>query len=153
MHPFATPCRVPFHRECSHNVFTRVSGMWRLLCLTALATAPGSLYALGNEWTSVGPEGGSYWQILVDPQSPGIFYTTTSAGLFKSKDGGASWNNAGLNGFAVYGLTIDPQQPDTLFAAATNSRPDEDTIVNIFKSTDGGVSWKESDSGLPGCCV
>ena len=127
--------------------------MWRLLCLTALAIAQGSLYALGNEWTSVGPEGGSYWQILIDPQSPGIFYATTSAGLFRSKDGGASWNNVGLNGFAVYGLTIDPQQPDTLFAAATNSRPDEDTIVNIFKSTDGGVSWKESDSGLSGCCV
>jgi hypothetical protein len=127
--------------------------MRRLLWLAALAIAQGCLYAGGNEWTNVGPEGGSYWQIVVDPQNPGIFYATTGAGLFKSKDGGASWSNAGLNGFAVYGLTIDPQQPDTLFAAATNSRQDEDTIVNIFKSIDGRASWNESDSGLSGCCL
>jgi photosystem II stability/assembly factor-like uncharacterized protein len=127
--------------------------MWRVLWLAALAIAQGSLCAGGNEWTNVGPEGGSYGQIVVDPQNPRIFYAGTGAGLFKSKDGGASWTNAGLNGFAVYRLTIDPQQPNTLFAAATNSRQDEDTIVNIFKSTDGGASWNESDSGLSGCCL
>ena len=128
--------------------------MWPIFCLTAVAVvAQGRVYGAIGDWTNIGPEGGNYWQVVVDPENPGTMYATTSAGLFKSEDGGASWDSSGLNGFAVYALVIDPQQPDTLYAAATNSRPDEDTIVNIFKSTDGGASWNESDSGLSGCCL
>jgi photosystem II stability/assembly factor-like uncharacterized protein len=132
-----------------------VPGIWKIFWLTAaVIVAEGSLSAGINDWTNVGPEGGSYWQVVIDPQDPCIIYATTSAGLFKSKDGGASWDNAGLNGFGVYGLVMDPQQPNILYAAATNSRIDEDTIGNnIFKSTDGGASWNESDSGLSGCCL
>jgi hypothetical protein len=101
------------------------------------AGANGSLYAGVSDWTNVGPEGGSFWQLVVDPQNPDIIYATTGAGLFKSQNGGANWDNSGLNGFAVYALMIDPQQPNILYAAATNSRLEEDTLVNVFKSTDG----------------
>jgi photosystem II stability/assembly factor-like uncharacterized protein len=128
--------------------------LWSIVLLTGLAiAAQGCLYGATGDWTNVGPESGSFRQLVADPQNPDIIYATTNAGLFKSKDGGASWDNAGLNGFAVYPLAVDPQQPNILYAAATNSRYDENGLVNIFKSTDGGASWNESDSGLPGCCV
>jgi len=122
--------------------------------LTALVmAAQGAVYAGENGWTNIGPIGGTYWEIVVDPYDPNIFYTTTGAGLFKSEDGGASWKNAGLNGLAVYGLTMDPQDPDILFAVATNGRRDDASVIHMFKSTDAGASWNESDAGLSGCCI
>jgi photosystem II stability/assembly factor-like uncharacterized protein len=125
-----------------------------VLCLVCSALLLAALAIVGNnDWTNVGPAGGSFRPLAVDPQNPDVIYAPTGAGLVKSNDGGASWNNAGLNGFAVSALVIDPQQPSILYAAASNSRQDEDTLVNVFKSMDGGASWNESDSGLPDCCV
>jgi len=125
-----------------------------ILFLTALSIAAmGSLWAGINDWTNVGPEGGYFRLLAVDPQNPGIIYAGTGVGVFKSKDGGASWNNAGLNGLIVNALVIDPQKPTTLYAI-TAGRPDEDLVpLGVYKSTDGGASWNESDSGLPACCV
>src|SRR5436190_21815094 len=81
--------------------------LWSILWLAAPAiVAQGSLYGGIDDWTNVGPEGGSFWQLAVDPQNSGIIYGLTGAGLFKSKDGGGSWNNDGQNGFAVYALMI-----------------------------------------------
>jgi photosystem II stability/assembly factor-like uncharacterized protein len=123
---------------------------WSLLLLLALAiVAPGFLFGGMNDWTNVGPVGGDFFGLSVDPQNPGVIYGGTRVGVFKSKDGGASWNNAGLNGFSVGTLIIDPQKSTTLYALT--SGPDEDgDPIRVFKSTDGGASWNESDSGLPG---
>jgi hypothetical protein len=121
--------------------------MRSILLLTALSiAAQGSLYAGINDWTNVGPVGGSFFSLAADPKNPGIIYAGARVGAFKSKDGGASWNNAGLNGFAVSALIIDPQEPTTLYARTSGP----DVVGNrVFKSTDGGASWNESGSGLP----
>jgi hypothetical protein len=70
--------------------------LWSILLLIVpVLVAQGSLHGGINGWTNVGPEGGSFWQLAEDPQDPAIIYGLTGAGLFKSKDGGASGNNAG----------------------------------------------------------
>src|SRR2546422_8642529 len=56
-----------------------------------------------NVWTTNGPEGGSISALAVDPQTPTTLYAgTTSAGDFKSIDGGThrKADNPGLGGAA-----------------------------------------------------
>jgi photosystem II stability/assembly factor-like uncharacterized protein len=137
------------------KAFETLLRMSRTIFLLALSTLPGTatVWAGANDWTNVGPQGGSFSLLAVDPQNPGVMYTVTGTGVFKSKDGGASWNNAGLNGFGVSSLNIDPQQPAILYAAAANAPPQGGFTNKIYKSIDGGASWNESVSGLPDCCV
>src|SRR5438876_4039479 len=96
-----------------------------------------------NVWTTNGPEGGSISALAVDPQTPTTLYAgTTSAGVFKSTDGGTHWRavNAGLGATTVRALAIDPQTPTTVYAATWDR--------GIFKSTDGGANWSATNSGL-----
>src|ERR1700704_28755 len=89
------------------------STVWMpLLALLASAT----ICAGVNEWTNVGPQGGSIQYLAVDPQDPTTVYATTGVGVFKSMDAGAHWNNAGLSGLGGGNLVIDPQNPNTLYA-------------------------------------
>lgn len=124
--------------------------LWTIFLLIPLAVvAQGSDHAGTSDWTNIGPEGGSFQFLTVDPQNPDTIYAATATGLFKSIDGAASWNNSGLNGFGVSALIIDPQQPTILYAAASTNGPDEGLSIHVFKSTDGGASWNKSESGLP----
>src|SRR3989442_1234171 len=96
-----------------------------------------------NVWTTNGPEGGSISALAVDPQTPTTLYAgTTSAGVFKSIDGGTHWRavNAGLGATSVRALAIDPQTPTALYAAFWGG--------GVFKSTDGGANWSNISSGL-----
>ena len=95
-----------------------------------------------NVWTTNGPEGGSISALAVDPQTPTTLYAgTTSAGVFKSTDGGTHWRavNAGLGATTVRALAIDPQTPTTLYAATWDR--------GIFKSTDGGPTGAPPTAG------
>src|SRR4051812_25689116 len=75
-----------------------------------------TVWAGVNEWTTLGPEGGSVRRLIVDPQNPAMLYAATRVGLFKSTDGGGNWTNIGLNGWDVDRLVIDRQNPSTLYA-------------------------------------
>src|SRR3989449_5353840 len=64
-----------------------------------------------NVWTTNGPEGGSISALAVDPQTPTTLYAgTTSAGVFKSTDGGThrGGDNAGLGTTRVRPLANRP---------------------------------------------
>ena len=122
--------------------------------LALLASAP--ICAGANEWTNVGPQGGSIQSLAVDPQNPTTVYASTSVGVFKSQDAGARWSNAGLSGFGGGSLFIDPQNPNTLYAWTPVSEDDDGGFVttNLFQSTDGAVTWNKLDSPLPAhCCL
>jgi len=75
--------------------------------------------------------------IAADPLPGEVLYAGSSAGLFKSADGGATWTaaNAGINGPGawVISLAIDPSDPQTLYAGTSGS--------GVFKSTDAGQTW------------
>jgi photosystem II stability/assembly factor-like uncharacterized protein len=95
-----------------------------------------------NVWTSLGPDEGNVQAIAMNPQDSNTLYAATSAGVFKTTDGGRRWNqaNSGLTSFIVNGIVIDPQHPSTLYAS---------TDDGVFKSTDAAASWNSANLGLP----
>jgi photosystem II stability/assembly factor-like uncharacterized protein len=78
--------------------------------------------------------------VAIDPRDSNIVYAGTSAGAFKSTDGGISWSAVksrlitDANGPSVISvMAIDPQNPDTVYAI--------ETYTGVFKTTDAGASW------------
>lgn len=102
-------------------------------CATA---APGS-------WSVVGPEGGRIVDLVADPVSPGHFYASTRAGVFRSTDSGLNWNDRsagltqGLGGVMAHSRT----SPGTLFVLGLN---------RVFFSSDGGGNWQDRTPTLTG---
>ena len=82
--------------------------------------------------------------LAVDPQTPDTVYAScgTSAGVYKSVDGGAHWTaaNSGLTSTYYYAMIIDPSSNTTLYVGANSG---------VFKSTDGGASWTSITNTLP----
>jgi photosystem II stability/assembly factor-like uncharacterized protein len=122
-----------------------------LMALIAIAIHP-VLAARPNQWTSVGPEGGSVHRIAADPNNPSTLYAgTCNAGIFKTVDGAASWHavNTGLptspadtiEGTCFGLIEIDPQNSGTVYAASQ---------YGVFKTTDGGAHWN-AIAGPTGC--
>ena len=101
-----------------------------------------TVWAGSNEWTSLGPKGGSVGALAIDPLNSKIMYVGTSGGgLFKSIDAGMNWTpaNTGVQGANVLALVINPKFPSTIFAG---------TGSGVFKSIDAGKSWNLIRSGL-----
>ncbi len=92
------------------------------------------LYTSGN-WFGV--RGGDGMECAIDPEDPGIMYSSVYYGNFrKSNNGGASFNaifNLPPSGTGnwVTPFLIDPLHPDTLYAG----------FSRVFRSTDGGASF------------
>jgi len=63
------------------------------LSIIILSFNPFSLVSAGsNEWTSLGPEGGTIYTLAIDPSTPTTVYAgTLYGGVYKSNDGGESW--------------------------------------------------------------
>ena len=97
------------------------------------------------------PTSGKVNAYAVDPANPKIIYmasgrgtgleTYSSAGILRTKDGGASWtpvvngltDRAGVVSSVVNGLWLDSANPAVLLAATEYD--------GIFRSSDGGSSW------------
>ena len=122
---------------------------------------------LGETWTQIehGPryaEDSGFklkkiWQIVPGhPSQPGTLYAgVDEAGLFVSRDGGASWSevdaltkhptrpnwNPGGGGLCLHTIVVDPTNPDRLWVGIS--------AVGVFRTDDGGRSWKTCNTGLP----
>jgi photosystem II stability/assembly factor-like uncharacterized protein len=68
--------------------------------------------------------------IVTSRQSSNVLYVGTSAGVYRSVDGGLHWNRQGLG--SVRSLVLAPEQPDSLYAAGA---------FGLAKTSDGGQSW------------
>ncbi len=97
------------------------------------------------------PTSGKVNAYAVDPANPKIIYaasgrgtgleTYSSAGILRTKDGGASWtpivngltDTSGVVSSVVNGLWLDSENPAVLLAATEYD--------GIFRSSDGGSSW------------
>jgi hypothetical protein len=94
-----------------------------------------------NQWTGIGPEGGTVRTFTINPIDSNIIYAGTwGGGVFKSIDGGFSWERTGLSNVDVRALCIDSLNPGVLYAG-TNG-------IGAFKSTDGGTTWSPINTGL-----
>ena len=85
---------------------------------------------------TAGPVGGGTNVLLANGSN--VFAGTSSKGVFRSTDGGATWKRAsnGLPGFGVNALV---QVGDTLLAAS---------LLGVYRSTDNGDNWAQSNEGL-----
>ncbi|HEX9015784.1 MAG TPA: hypothetical protein VF960_07245 [Chloroflexota bacterium] len=66
-----------------------------------------------------------------------LAFAASNAGVFRSRDGGASWeiSGDGLSSFAAQSVAVSPRfsSDRTLFAGGIDG--------NVYRSTDGGDSW------------
>lgn len=113
-----------------------------LLLMASLAHARGMARAGDDQWTSTGGPAGLIYAVVVDPAAEGVVYAgTSSAGIFKSTNGGQSWTSAsgGLGTKAVLSLALDPTHPSTLYAG---------TDRGVYRTENGGASWAEASTGI-----
>ncbi len=97
-----------------------IAKVWLIGLLLLLGVNPtGIAHAQGDNWGSIGPDGGSITALAIDPVTPSILYAgTDGGGVFKSANGGDNWIavNTGLINNQVRALAIDPVTPSTLYA-------------------------------------
>ncbi|MGB5210897.1 MAG: hypothetical protein WBP60_10275 [Gammaproteobacteria bacterium] len=96
----------------------------------------------------------SVWFLAWSPDGDALYAGIDPAGLFVSRDAGASWLPVdGLNQhptrdrweaakgiFAVHSICIDPQHPDHIAVAVSAG--------GVYLSRDGGRSWQPSNAGV-----
>lgn len=95
----------------------------------------------GNTW---GPTGLSYFtantrmisKILIDPTNTSTLIVATSAGIYRSTDGGVTFTNVQTGGFKD--MEFKPGDPNTLYACGTE----------FFRSTNNGQTWTKVTSAF-----
>ncbi|MBI1824068.1 MAG: hypothetical protein HY200_07220 [Nitrospirae bacterium] len=79
--------------------------------------------------------------ILMNPKIANEILIGTTAGIFKSQDGGDHWSKMteGIGSRFVIGLELDEKDGKTVYAG---------TDLGVYKSFDGGRSWSQKNRGL-----
>jgi hypothetical protein len=110
-------------------------------------------HGTGPQWQP-GAGGMCLHTVLIDPSNPTRLFTAiSSAGAFRSDDGGASWKpiTKGLNspylpdpaaevGHCVHRIAAHPSRPDVLYMQKH---------WDVLRSDDAGDNWKEVSGNLP----
>src|SRR5713101_3186271 len=110
-------------------------------------------HGTGPKWQP-GAGGMCLHTILIDPSRPDRLFTAiSSAGAFRSDDGGANWKpiTKGLNspylpdptaevGHCVHRIAMHPSRPNTLYMQKH---------WDVLRSDDAGDNWKEVSGNLP----
>jgi len=103
----------------------------------------------GLHWRSIGPAvfGGRVTDVAGVPGNPNVIYVAhSSAGLYKSTNGGVTFDSVFDNGntLSIGSIALAPDNPDVVYVGtgegtARNSASFGD---GIYKSMDGGRTWK-----------
>lgn len=96
-----------------------------------------------NTLTRVGPYGGSVSKVVFHPTNSSIAYATTTAGFYRSTDGGQSWQIVNDRIFnTARDITVHPAQPDRVFVVTSG--------FGVLASNDAGatLSVLSSSTGI-----
>ena len=110
-------------------------------------------HGTGPKWQP-GAGGMCLHTVILDPSDPGrIFIAISSAGAFRTDDGGATWKpiNKGLRspyipdpnaeiGHCVHHIAMHPERPGVLFMQKH---------WDVMRSDDAGDNWREVSGNLP----
>lgn len=78
--------------------------------------------------------------VHLHPQIPNTLFLATSAGVYRSFNGGSTWAQADLADQSVVSVTLDAIQPDIIYAASASGA--------LFKSVDRGIRWDDVSASL-----
>lgn len=126
----------------------KLLGLLTAVALVAAPVAPVLALGTSGQWTALnGPPGGAFSSIVLSPVysfDTSMFVSTTSAGVFRSSDGGGTFSrlNTGLGDLSVNQVGVSASlMTDGVMFAATNT--------GVFKTSDSGLTWSSASSGLP----
>ena len=108
------------------------------LILLGIATSLSALPAVPGSWSALGPDGGGIYTLVSSPTNPQILFASTTGGVYRSANGGATWEPSGQGldqGLFVNRFAFDPLHPSTVYAGMA---------LGLFKSLDGGVTWRRT---------
>lgn len=92
--------------------------------------------------------------VVTDPRDPeAVTVAVSTAGVFRSRDGGASWSPSNKGVSAVFLPDPDPEFGQCVHKIAQDAvNLDRLYLQNhwgVFRSDDAGATWKDIGSGLP----
>lgn len=93
----------------------------------------------GGAWKLLGTEtlaGAGVARIVVSAKSPDTILLATSAGVFRSPDGGVTWQNTYPN--CVTDIALSPATASTVYAASQSG---------LIRSSDAGLTWTTTGLG------
>lgn len=103
----------------------------------------------GETWVlrSVGLTDLEIWSLAVAPRHRKTVYAGTRAGVFSSRNGGATWAQVLVSpkpgqDMVVSEIAINPQDSDVVFVGSL--------FQGLFRSEDGGRSWRQLGKGYFG---
>src|SRR5258708_25129272 len=108
----------------------------RLLIIATTIFLGAATQALGaiNDWTAIGPSGGTVNKIVFNKATPSTVYAIATGGFYRSQDGGVSWQLIKSDFLsAPQDLAIDPSDAARIYVVTPN-------YPYLYVSTDGGAS-------------
>ena len=109
-----------------------------VLVLSALPAA--TVSAGDNTWTSLGPQGGTVYDLAFHPSTPSTMYATTPDGFYRSTDGGATWRETAPAAptfyFRPYAVAVHSSVPDYVHVASAGG--------NAVRSDDSGMGFQRT---------
>ncbi|HUG81686.1 MAG TPA: hypothetical protein VML01_08480 [Bryobacterales bacterium] len=100
----------------------------------------------GQSWETLA-SGVSFFSVEVDPLSANTFFVGTSAGVYRSTDGGMTFDsqNEELQTWTITDLEMDPSNRNTLYAIGSQfDFFSGATFFQFFKTTNSGDEWRPS---------
>jgi len=90
-----------------------------------------------DTWFTAGPNGGDFRNLANHPSNPGVVFAASSAGVFKTTDGGLTWKCTTSPSTYASKVAISPVDPDWVWATGYSG---------LLRTTDGGANWKALSS-------
>ncbi|MDX1645658.1 MAG: hypothetical protein R3304_00835 [Longimicrobiales bacterium] len=125
-----------------------------------VATAAGGVWKTDNEgvtWRNVFDDQvtASIGDVAIAPSDPTRVWVGTGeanifrsshagAGLYRSRDAGASWEHMGLaETQTIARVRVHPDDPDVVWVAASGHEYRDNPERGVYKTTDGGRTWRK----------